>query len=268
LSTYTPLSYRTSVTADLEQISQDVFRIDRIIVPSQVAPSFEINGIWINGRNQLAAVDAIPAAVFAVTLIDNFIDNFVSFDAVPAGKSIRIRVTYTGESDDGEQFMACLLGTSYRSAPQIPSVLELSARSSINFASRVLMGARRAQLTAIVEGRGSGFTAYCESIGAVVQATSYEEAKSWLAIRIAEIVATGRDGTRHGCGIGDAGPFRVTIVDLGQPQRVRGDAWGGVRQVVVQSNNPIALAACVARHQRFARAGRPALISPELAGSP
>lgn len=238
VSSYKPISYRTSVTADLEQVSQVAFRVERIVIPVQIGQLFQINGIWINGRSQLAGVESVPAQIFS-----SMIDSYVQMDVIPAGKSIRMRVTYTGEEDDGMQFLAVLIGTVYSVKPDLPSVLEMDRRSTISITSRVMMGARRAQLTAVIKKRGRGWSACCEALGAIAEGRSYEGAKAHLASRIEEMVQRPfalRDDARA------PSSFHVTITD----------------DLAIESNDPIALAAHVARFQRFHHSGRDALIWP------
>ena len=247
MSSYKPLAYRTSVTANLEQRSHVPFRIDRIIIPANVASSFQIDRIVINGRDQLAGRSPLPAVLFLPTAMDSFIQ----MDALYPEGSIVIRVTYTGDDDEGRMFIAALIGTTFSMARGMQTFT--SSRSTLSVASSVMMGARRAQLTATITKRGRGWSAYCEGLGAVAEGRSCEAAKAHLASRIEEMMQRPfalRDDARA------PSSFHVTLTDL-TPSRV-----------LIESNDPITLAARVARFQRFAHSRRDALVWPALGYAP
>lgn len=136
---YHPVACRIAVTSTLELISQVTFLVDRIIVPT-VAQDFIIEGIWIDGKAQLVA--PLLARHFSIESIDGRI----LMDLIQAGRSIRMRVTYIGKSNEGATFTAGFIGTSYGeddlSAPSSRRVIAVGSHLTPN-ARNGVMGAKR-----------------------------------------------------------------------------------------------------------------------------
>lgn len=83
-----------------------LFYVDRLIVPTAVAPHFVINDIIIGNRTQMAQPAAIPADLFAASTPDAF----VSFGPVQTAMDITIVATCVSDNPEGVVFHAALLG--------------------------------------------------------------------------------------------------------------------------------------------------------------
>lgn len=101
----TPTSVANSATADISIQPQDLFRTDRIIVPSDIAFSFIFTDIKVGQRSQLVAAASLPCGAFTEVAVDCY----VTFDTAAVGNLIVLSVQNL-DTVNTITFRAMLLG--------------------------------------------------------------------------------------------------------------------------------------------------------------
>lgn len=93
--------------AEIVVVPSEAFRVERIVIPMNIASLFVIEDIRIGRSSQLSGGCGIPAELFAPHNMPA-----VRLDAATAGSEIRFRVRYIGKDPRGARFTASLVGTS------------------------------------------------------------------------------------------------------------------------------------------------------------
>jgi hypothetical protein len=91
--------------ADITIQPQEMFRIERIIVPSDIAFSFIFTDIKVGQASQLVAAGQLPCGAFTEVAVDSY----VSFATANVGNVVILSVQNIDSSD--QTFRAMLLGT-------------------------------------------------------------------------------------------------------------------------------------------------------------
>lgn len=107
MSGVTPTSVAAAATADISTQPQDLFRIERVIVPSDIAFSFIFTDIKVGQRSQFVAAASIPCGAFTETSVDSY----VSFDTANVGNLVVLSVQNVSSPAATLTFRAMLLGT-------------------------------------------------------------------------------------------------------------------------------------------------------------
>lgn len=98
---------------DIVVQAQSTFRPDRLVIASDIAPSFVLEDIHIGGVGQLCSGSAVPAELFSPSALDSP----MVLSVVGPGGEIRFRVRYVGADPGGARFRAALIGTASIPAP-------------------------------------------------------------------------------------------------------------------------------------------------------
>jgi hypothetical protein len=96
--------------AEIVVVPSESFRVERIVVPMDIAALFVIEDIRIGRTSQLSGGGSIPAEIFSPEIFSPHMAA-VRLDASPAGTEIRFRVRYIGKNPRGARFTAALIGT-------------------------------------------------------------------------------------------------------------------------------------------------------------
>lgn len=99
----TVVSAGTAATIQLQP--QQLFRTERLIIPSDIAPFFRIDDIRVGNRSQLVTTGSLPGSAFSEVAIDAYVE----FDSADIGNLISLTVFNTDDED--QTFLAMLLGT-------------------------------------------------------------------------------------------------------------------------------------------------------------
>lgn len=100
-----PVVVPTGDTVTIQLQPQQLFRTERLVIPSEIAPFFRIDDIKIGNRSQLVTTGSLPATAFSEVSIDCYVE----FDSADIGNLISLTVTNTDDED--QTFLAMLLGT-------------------------------------------------------------------------------------------------------------------------------------------------------------
>lgn len=100
-----PVVVATGDSEDVALQPQQLFRTERLIIPSEIAPFFRIDDIRVGNRSQLVTTGALPASAFSEVAIDAYVE----FDTADIGNIITLTVTNTDDED--QTFLCMLLGT-------------------------------------------------------------------------------------------------------------------------------------------------------------
>lgn len=102
---FTPTAVAANSSGTIPAGPQNLFRAERLIVPSDIAFDFGITDIKVGNQSQLAQSVEIPAAMFSEVAIDSR----VTFDTAEIGNQIAI--TVRNKTAGQITFTAALLGT-------------------------------------------------------------------------------------------------------------------------------------------------------------
>lgn len=100
-----PTSVATGVTATIPAAPQNLFRPERVTVPSNIAFEFGVVDIKVGNQSQLVSGGEVPAAIFTEVSIDNN----VTFATAEVGN--QISMTVRNKSAGTIEFTGALMGT-------------------------------------------------------------------------------------------------------------------------------------------------------------
>jgi hypothetical protein len=90
---------------DIELKPQQLFRVERIFIPSDISAGVEVVDLKVGNISQLLQAGALPGAMFSEVSIDSYVD----FDSADIGNTITLQVrNITGEP---LEFRSALAGT-------------------------------------------------------------------------------------------------------------------------------------------------------------
>lgn len=100
-----PFSVPAGQTATLPSAPQNLFRGERLVVPSTIAPSFGVADIKVGTQSQLVASGEIPGELFSEVAIDTH----MHFTTAEIGNQVII--TARNKTTDDVEFSAGVMGT-------------------------------------------------------------------------------------------------------------------------------------------------------------
>lgn len=100
-----PVVVAAGSTTEVEFRPQQLFRTERIIVPSEIAPFFRFSDVRIGNRSQLLTSGSLPGSAFSEVAIDAY----VHFDSADIGNTITL--VLVNKDDEDHTFESMLLGT-------------------------------------------------------------------------------------------------------------------------------------------------------------
>ena len=103
---FVPTEVDSGDSATIPAAPQNLFRPERLVIPSDIAFDFGVQDIKVGNQSQFAQSVEVPAAVFTEVSIDTN----VTFDTAEVGNQISILVRNKGADDDVE-FTAAAIGT-------------------------------------------------------------------------------------------------------------------------------------------------------------
>lgn len=103
---FVPTEVDSGDAATIPAAPQNLFRPERLVIPSDIAFDFGVQDIKVGNQSQFAQSVEVPAAVFSEVSIDTN----VTFDTAEVGNQISILVRNKGTEDDLE-FTAAAIGT-------------------------------------------------------------------------------------------------------------------------------------------------------------
>ncbi len=103
---FVPTEVDSGDAATIPAAPQNLFRPERLVIPSDIAFDFGVQDIKVGNQSQFAQSVEVPAAVFTEVSIDTN----VTFDTAEVGNQISILVRNKGTTNDLE-FTAAALGT-------------------------------------------------------------------------------------------------------------------------------------------------------------
>jgi hypothetical protein len=103
---FVPTEVDAGDSAVIPAAPQNLFRPERLVIPSDICFDFGVQDIKVGNQSQFAQSVEVPAAVFSEVSIDTN----VTFDTAEIGNQISILVRNKGATDDLE-FTAAALGT-------------------------------------------------------------------------------------------------------------------------------------------------------------
>ena len=102
---FTPTSVAAGATATIPAAPQNLFRSERLVIPSDIAFDFGVADIKVGNQSQLAQSVEVPAALFSEVAIDTQ----VTFDTAEVGNQISVQVR--NKTVGAITFTAAILGT-------------------------------------------------------------------------------------------------------------------------------------------------------------
>lgn len=102
---FVPTSVATLTAAQIPSAPQNLFRPERLVIPSDVAFDFGVRDIKVGNQSQLVQSVEIPGAIFSEVAIDTF----VGFDTAMVGNQVSVDVR--NKSGGTLEFTAALIGT-------------------------------------------------------------------------------------------------------------------------------------------------------------
>lgn len=103
---FVPTEVDSGDAATIPAAPQNLFRPERLVIPSDIAFDFGVQDIKVGNQSQFAQSVEVPGAVFSEVSIDTN----VTFDTAEVGNQISILVRNKGVTDDLE-FTAAAIGT-------------------------------------------------------------------------------------------------------------------------------------------------------------
>lgn len=103
---FVPTEVDSGDAATIPAAPQNLFRPERLVIPSDIAFDFGVQDIKVGNQSQFAQSVEVPGAVFTEVSIDTN----VTFDTAEVGNQISILVRNKGAEDDLE-FTAAAIGT-------------------------------------------------------------------------------------------------------------------------------------------------------------
>lgn len=103
---FVPTEVDSGDAATIPAAPQNLFRPERLVIPSDICFDFGVQDIKVGNQSQFAQSVEVPAAVFSEVSIDTN----VTFDTAEVGNQISILVRNKGAEDDLE-FTAAAIGT-------------------------------------------------------------------------------------------------------------------------------------------------------------
>lgn len=103
---FVPTEVDSGDAATIPAAPQNLFRPERLVIPSDICFDFGVQDIKVGNQSQFAQSVEVPAAVFSEVSIDTN----VTFDTAEVGNQISILVRNKGTTDDLE-FTAAAIGT-------------------------------------------------------------------------------------------------------------------------------------------------------------
>lgn len=102
-----PLVLLSATQGDSQTQPQDLFRVERVTVPSNIAFDFVFIDIKIGQKSQLVASGQLPCGAFTEVAVDNY----VQFDTASIGNLITLSVLNVTSPAATQTFRAVLVGT-------------------------------------------------------------------------------------------------------------------------------------------------------------
>lgn len=102
-----PLVLASATQGDSQTQPQDLFRVERVTVPSNIAFDFVFIDIKIGQKSQLVASGQLPCGAFTEVAVDNY----VQFDTASVGNLITLSVLNVTSPAATQTFRAVLVGT-------------------------------------------------------------------------------------------------------------------------------------------------------------
>lgn len=102
---FTPTDIATTLTSNIPSAPQSLFRPERLIIPSEIAPDIGVTDIKVGTQSQFAQNTEVPAAVFSEVAIGAE----VHFDSAEVGN--QVYVSARNKSGSTVNFTAALIGT-------------------------------------------------------------------------------------------------------------------------------------------------------------
>lgn len=103
---FVPTTVDAGDSATIPAAPQNLFRPERLVIPSDIAFDFGVSDVKVGNQSQFAQSVEVPAAVFTEVSIDTN----VTFDTAEVGNQISILVRNKGTTDNLE-FTAAAIGT-------------------------------------------------------------------------------------------------------------------------------------------------------------
>lgn len=100
-----PVTVAGGATAQVELKPQQLFRVERIFIPSEIASSFRLRDIRVGNQSQLLQAGSLPAQAFTEVSIDSYVD----FDTADIGNTITLE--FTNKTNEEKVFSSMLAGT-------------------------------------------------------------------------------------------------------------------------------------------------------------
>jgi hypothetical protein len=102
---FTPTDIATTVTSSIAAAPQNLYRPERLIIPSEIAPDIGVVDVKVGTQSQFAQNTEVPASVFSEVAIDAY----VHFDSAKVGNQVYIQAR--NKSAGTVNFTAALIGT-------------------------------------------------------------------------------------------------------------------------------------------------------------
>lgn len=101
----TPVVVNAGATAQILAAPQNIFRAERLVVPSDIAFDFGISDVKMGNQSQFVQNAEVPAAIFSEVAINTG----VTFDTAEVGN--QLSVTVRNKSAVNTEFTAAFIGT-------------------------------------------------------------------------------------------------------------------------------------------------------------
>lgn len=102
---FTPTDIATTVTSTIAANPQSLYRPERLIIPSEIAPDLGVVDVKVGTQSQFAQNTEVPAGVFSEVAIDAY----VQFDSAEVGNQVYLQIR--NKSAGTVNFTAALIGT-------------------------------------------------------------------------------------------------------------------------------------------------------------
>lgn len=102
---FVPTSVASATAAQIPSAPQNLFRPERLVIPSDVSFDFGVRDIKVGNQSQLVQSVEIPGAIFSEVAIDTY----VGFDTAMVGNQVSVDVR--NKSGGTLEFTAALIGT-------------------------------------------------------------------------------------------------------------------------------------------------------------
>lgn len=102
-----PLTLASATQGDSQTQPQELFRTERVTIPSNIAFDFVFIDVKIGQKSQLVASGQLPCGAFTEVAVDNYVE----FDTASVGNLITLSVLNVTSPAATQTFRAVLVGT-------------------------------------------------------------------------------------------------------------------------------------------------------------